>query len=122
MKHIGDRGNDNSHFFISFLLVDSALGLKSWISSPRLVDRRPSLISLRGLKNPDLITQILESCGVLKAHFSAFLSKRAKRSFFRKRAKRSFFRKRAKRSFFRKQGIPLGVSRCFFRKILPLAT
>ncbi|MDL0082833.1 diaminopimelate epimerase [Helicobacter sp. XJK30-2] len=61
---------------------DSACGLESWISSPRCVNRHPSLISLRGLKtseavqgaslagffskSPDSSTTILESqssCG-----------------------------------------------------------
>ena len=40
---------------------DSACGLESRISSPRCVDRHPSLISLRGLKNHDSSTTILES-------------------------------------------------------------
>ena len=45
---------------------DSACGLESWISSPRCVNRHPSLISLRGSKSPDSSTTILESqssCG-----------------------------------------------------------
>ena len=40
---------------------DSALRDKSGISSPRFVDRHSSLISLRGSKNPDFSSQILES-------------------------------------------------------------
>ena len=40
---------------------DSALRDKSGISSPRCVDRQPSLISLRGSKSPDFSSQILES-------------------------------------------------------------
>ena len=40
---------------------DSACGLESRISSPRCVDRQPSLISLRGLKSHDSSSTILES-------------------------------------------------------------
>ncbi len=40
---------------------DSALRDKSGISSPRFVDRQPSLISLRGSKSPNFSSQILES-------------------------------------------------------------
>ncbi|STP06398.1 Uncharacterised protein [Helicobacter canis] len=57
---------------VGFLLVDSAFGLESWISSPRGVDRRPSLISLRGSKSPDSISKILESFGCSPT-FAAFL-------------------------------------------------
>ncbi len=42
-------------------IKDSACGLESGISSPRCVNRHPSLISLRGLKNPNSSTTILES-------------------------------------------------------------
>ena len=35
------------------------MGLESWISSPCLCDRRPSLISAHGSKNHDSISQIL---------------------------------------------------------------
>ena len=41
--------------------TDSACGLESAISSPRCVDRQPSLISLRGLKSTDSSSTILES-------------------------------------------------------------
>ena len=40
---------------------DWACGLESRISSPRCVDRQPSLISLRGLKSHDSSSTILES-------------------------------------------------------------
>ena len=40
---------------------DSACGLESAISSPRCVDRHPSLISLRSLKSTDSSSTILES-------------------------------------------------------------
>ena len=40
---------------------DSAFGLESRISSPRCVDRHPSLISLRGSKSHDSSSKILES-------------------------------------------------------------
>ena len=45
----------------SFARRDSACGLESRISSPRCFDRRPSLISLRGSKNHDSSSTILES-------------------------------------------------------------
>lgn len=41
--------------------TDSACGLESAISSPRCVDRHPSLISLRSLKSTDSSSTILES-------------------------------------------------------------
>ncbi len=41
--------------------TDSACGLESVISSPRCVDRHPSLISLRSLKSTDSSSTILES-------------------------------------------------------------
>ena len=43
--------------------MDLACGLESRISSPRCVDRHSSLISLRGSKNPDSSSTILESQG-----------------------------------------------------------
>ena len=46
---------------LALLGGDSALRDKSGISSPRCVDRHSSLISLRGLKNPNFSSQILES-------------------------------------------------------------
>ena len=45
----------------SFARRDSAFGLESRISSPRCFDRRSSLISLRGSKNHDSSSTILES-------------------------------------------------------------
>ena len=45
----------------AFSKRDSAFGLESWISSPRFVDRHSSLISLRGLKNHNSSSKILES-------------------------------------------------------------
>ncbi|KAA8710935.1 thiamine phosphate synthase [Helicobacter canis] len=45
----------------NFARRDSACGLESRISSPRCFDRRPSLISLRGSKNHDSSSTILES-------------------------------------------------------------
>lgn len=46
---------------------DLACGLESRISSPRLCDRRPSLISARGLKNHDSSSTILESQNSLES-------------------------------------------------------
>ena len=56
-------------------IMDSACGLESWISSPRLCDRRPSLISARGLKSHDSSSTILESKSdlgdcALSSHFA----------------------------------------------------
>ncbi|WP_317371654.1 ABC transporter ATP-binding protein [Helicobacter canis] len=56
-------------------IMDSAWGLESWISSPRLCDRRPSLISARGLKSHDSSSTILESKSdlgdcALSSHFA----------------------------------------------------
>ncbi|WP_147278774.1 hypothetical protein [Helicobacter canis] len=36
-----------------------SFGLESWIASPRLCDRPPSLISARGSKSPDSSSKIL---------------------------------------------------------------
>ena len=47
--------------FSSVMSGDSALGLESAISAPRLCDSHSRLISARGLKSTDSISQILES-------------------------------------------------------------
>ena len=47
--------------FSSVVRGDSALGLESAISAPRLCDSHSRLISARGLKSTDSTSQILES-------------------------------------------------------------